>query len=214
MTGLRERKKEQTRRRIAEVALRMFAERGFEAVTVNEIAEAAEVAKVTLFKYFPTKESLVLRGVGEEDLAGIVAGRPPGHSPLEALRAHCMALVASSAVTRDMDELVARVQVILGSPALRAGAGALLYRQRRALAKALAEEHEETVAALMAAQITACLHTVQEEFFQRLAAGAAPEAAYDHLAGDVKLAFDLLEHGIGPRSPRLSGGRPGESGGR
>ncbi|GII02875.1 hypothetical protein Pta02_48830 [Planobispora takensis] len=190
----------------------MFAGRGFEAVTVNEIAEAAEVAKVTLFKYFPTKESLVLHGVGEDDLAGIVAGRPPGQPPLEALRAHCMAFLASSVATQDTDELVTRVHVILGSPALRAGAGALLYRQRRALAKALAEEHEETAAALMAAQITACLHTVQESFFQRLVAGSAPEAAYDHLEGDVELAFDLLEHGVGLGSPRLSDGRPGEPG--
>ena len=82
MTGLRERKKEQTRRRIAEVALRLFAERGYDAVTVNEIAEAAEVAKVTLFTYFPTKECLVLdggRGRPGEDrrraAAGAVAAR-------------------------------------------------------------------------------------------------------------------------------------------
>jgi AcrR family transcriptional regulator len=45
-------------------------------VTVNEIAETAEVAKATLFTYFPTKESLVLQGVGGDDLAGIAAGRP------------------------------------------------------------------------------------------------------------------------------------------
>ncbi|MFC7639696.1 TetR/AcrR family transcriptional regulator [Streptosporangium lutulentum] len=81
MTGLRERKKRQTRQAIAEAAMRLFAERGFEAVTVNEIAAAAGVAKVTLFTYFPTKESLVLSSVADDDVAKVVAGRRPGQSP-------------------------------------------------------------------------------------------------------------------------------------
>ena len=74
MASLRERKKEQTRQRIAAVALRLFAERGFDAVTVNEVAEAAEVAKATLFAYFPTKESLVLAA----SEATTWPGSPPG----------------------------------------------------------------------------------------------------------------------------------------
>ena len=158
MTGLRERKKEQTRRRIAAAALRLFAERGFDAVTVNEIAEAAEVSKVTLFAYFPTKESLVLHGIGEEDLAGIVAGRPPDRSPLDALRASFRALAADPALPPTPEEteaLVTRVRVIFGSPALTTAASALLHRQREALAAALSTECDELTAALMAAQISA-----------------------------------------------------------
>ena len=58
-TGLRERKKERTRQLIADTAKRLFAERGFEAVTVGEIARAAEVAEATVYNYFPTKEDLV-----------------------------------------------------------------------------------------------------------------------------------------------------------
>ncbi|UZJ30166.1 TetR/AcrR family transcriptional regulator [Streptomyces endophytica] len=77
MAGLRERKKEQTRQRIAAVAWRLFAERGFEAVTVNEIAEAAEVAKATLFAYFPTKESLALQGSGTTTWRGSSPGGRP-----------------------------------------------------------------------------------------------------------------------------------------
>ena len=57
--GLRERKKEQTRQLIAETARRLFGERGFERVTVAEIARAAEVSEQTVFNYFPTKEDLV-----------------------------------------------------------------------------------------------------------------------------------------------------------
>lgn len=199
MAGLRERKKEQTRQRIAAVALRMFTERGFDAVTVNEIAEAAEVAKATLFAYFPTKESLVLHGVGGDDLAGIAARRPAGQTFLEALRAHhrALALAAGRLPQADLDALLARVRVIESSPVLRNAANGLLYQQRQALARVLAEEYGPTAAALMAAQIAASLLTLQEMYFQRLLAGASGDDTARTLARDVELTFDLLEHGLG-----------------
>ncbi|MEU5214347.1 TetR family transcriptional regulator [Streptomyces sp. NPDC020742] len=196
MVGLRERKKEQTRRRIAATAWRLFAERGFEAVTVNEIAEAAEVAKATLFSYFPTKESLALQGVGDDDLAGIVAGRPAGESPLAALRAHYRAFAAAPMTGADRDLMVARVRVIFDSPALSGAANALLYQQRQRLAEVLAAERDEMTAVLMAAQISASLVTLQEAFFRRLADGASPEEARRRLAQDVERAFDLLADGL------------------
>ncbi|MEV0585611.1 TetR family transcriptional regulator [Nonomuraea sp. NPDC050310] len=219
MSGLRELKKERTRRRIAAVALRLFAERGFEAVTVNEIAEAAEVAKVTLFKYFPTKEALVLHGVGEEDLAGIVAARGPGRTPLEALREHYRASAAEPVA--DAEALVAQLQVIFASPALSDAANNLLYGQRQALARVLANEPGEAgepgekgelggpekgrrdlVAALTAAQITASMLTVQEAYFCDLVEGVTPQEAARRLGEAVELAFDLLEHGLPNRNRR------------
>jgi AcrR family transcriptional regulator len=188
MAGLRERKKEQTRRRIAEVALRLFVERGFDAVTVNEIAAAADVSKATLFTYFPSKEALVLQGVGDDDLAGIVARRETGQSPVQALRAHYRAFAEGP--VPDLGDVVPRMQMIFASPALSGAANALLYQQRQALTQVLAQEYGQQVAALMAAQIAATVLTLQESFFHQLAAGIEPE-----LAGDVELAFDLLEHG-------------------
>lgn len=196
MAGLRERKKEQTRQRIAVAALRLFAERGYDAVTVNEIAEAAEVAKATLFTYFPTKESLVLHGVGGDDLAGIAARRPPGQTFLEALRAHYRALAAVQLPAAELGALIARVRVIWDSPALQGAANALLYQQRRELARALAGEYGETAAELMAAQVAASLLTLQESYFQRLLDGASPQDANRALAQDAELAFGLLEHGF------------------
>ncbi|GLW66060.1 TetR family transcriptional regulator [Actinomadura rubrobrunea] len=196
MTGLRQRKKEQTRRRIAAVALRLFTERGYDAVTVNEIAEAAEVAKATLFAYFPTKESLALHGVGDDDLAGIVASRPDGQTFLDALRAHFRAFAARQIPEADRDALLARVRVIQDSPTLQSAANALLYQQRQALAQVLADEYGPTAAALMAAQIAASLLTLQETYFQRLLDGASAEDARRALAKDVELAFDLLENGL------------------
>ena len=196
MAGLRERKKEQTRQRIAAVALRLFAERGFDGVTVNEIAEAAEVAKATLFTYFPTKESLVLRGVGDDGLARIAAGRPPGQTFLEALRAHYRVLAAVQLPAAELGALITRVRVIWDSPALQGAASALLYLQRQELARVLSGEYAETAAGLMAAQVAASLLTLQESYFQRLLDGMPAPDAQQALARDVELAFDLLEHGL------------------
>ncbi|WP_405840525.1 TetR/AcrR family transcriptional regulator [Streptomyces platensis] len=210
MPGLRERKKEQTRRRIESAAWRLFAERGFEAVTVNEIAEAAEVAKATLFSYFPSKESMALQGVGDDDLAGIVAGRAAGRSSLEALRVHYRSFATGPMTGIDPEGLVSRIRVIFDSPTLSNATNALLYQQRQKLAEALTAEHGERTAALMAAQISATLLTLQEAFFRQLAAGASPEEAGRQLGEDVELAFDLLAHG----HEQLQGPGAGERAGK
>ncbi|MFI7223945.1 TetR/AcrR family transcriptional regulator [Nonomuraea angiospora] len=195
--GLRERKKEQTRRRIAEVALRLFDERGYDAVTVNEIAEAAGVAKVTLFNYFPTKDCLVIEGV-KEDLAAIVAGRGEGRSPLQVLREHYRSMAAQGAGAVDVEALLARVRVISSSPALMGALHGVHMSERHELAEALGEAYpgDDLTARLMAGQISAAVTTVQEAFFQRIATGEPLEEAGRRLAGDVELAFDLLEHGL------------------
>src|SRR4051812_26493086 len=133
---LRARKKEQTRQRIAAVPLRLFSERGFDAVTVNQIAEAAAVAKATLFVYFRTKESLALRGVSGDDLAGIVARRPAEQTVSEALRAHYRAFAAEQRPDGGLDALLARVRVIQDSPALQNAVNGLLFQPRQALAQA------------------------------------------------------------------------------
>ncbi|MFG1922132.1 TetR/AcrR family transcriptional regulator [Cryptosporangium sp. NPDC048952] len=196
MAGLRERKKEQTRARIAAVALELFAERGYDAVTVNEIAAAAEVAKATLFSYFPSKEALVLGGVADDDLAGVVTGRPADESVLQALRAHFQAMATSVDPDFDPAALVTRMRVMFDSPALSAAANGLLYQQRQALTAALAAEFAPTVATLAAAQISATVLALQESFFGRLVAGASLAEAGSSLATDVDIAFDLLEHGL------------------
>ncbi|MFG1944743.1 TetR/AcrR family transcriptional regulator [Nonomuraea sp. NPDC048826] len=195
MAGLRERKKEETRRRIADVALELFAERGYDAVTVGEIAEAAGVAKVTLFTYFPSKDCLVLDGI-HDDTAAIVTGRRPGQTPLDALREHYTAMAARGPA--DVGRMLAQVRIIAAAPALMAGVYQANMGQRYELAAALTDTAgSATAAQLMAAQITAAVTTVQEAFFQRLASGAPLEEAGRLLADDVDLAFDQLRDGLG-----------------
>src|SRR3954463_2290716 len=84
--GLRARKKQQTRELIAETARRLFAERGFDRVTVAEIARAAEVSEKTVFNYFPTKEDLVYWQLEafEAQILGAISERAPGESALAA----------------------------------------------------------------------------------------------------------------------------------
>src|SRR5215211_2325660 len=85
---LRERKKQQTRELIAETASRLFEERGFEGVTVADVARAAEVSEGTVFNYFPTKEDLFYKRMEafEAELVDAVRNRPPGESVLSAFR--------------------------------------------------------------------------------------------------------------------------------
>lgn len=87
--GLRERKKQQTRAHIAACAMRLFAERGFDRVTVAEIANEADVSAATVFNYFPTKEDLVFSGMDafEEQLFQRISERAPDESLTDVFRA-------------------------------------------------------------------------------------------------------------------------------
>jgi len=94
--GLRERKKERTRRHIADTAARLFAERGYEQVAVTDVARAAEVAEQTVYNYFPTKEHLVTDREGQiqDRLCELIRSRPPGITAAAAIRAFVLTTVA------------------------------------------------------------------------------------------------------------------------
>src|ERR1700744_4083588 len=85
--GLRERKKARTRASLREHALRLFREQGYQATTVEQIAAAAEVSPSTFFRYFPTKEEVVLQDDMDIRLVEAFANRPPGRPPIPAIRA-------------------------------------------------------------------------------------------------------------------------------
>jgi AcrR family transcriptional regulator len=87
-TGLRDLKKARTRRLIAETAARLFAERGYERVTVSDVAREAEVAEQTVYNYFPTKDRLVTdrEEQVQDRLCDLIRSRPPGVTPAAAIR--------------------------------------------------------------------------------------------------------------------------------
>ncbi|WP_438488858.1 TetR/AcrR family transcriptional regulator [Streptomyces sp. S186] len=133
--GRRARKKARTRQALADAALRLFTERGFDEVGVREVAEAADVSLSTLFKHFPSKEALVfdLDADLEGALVAAVRDRAPDQSPLHALRDH---LVRTRTTVRADDPMP---RLVAGTPALREYARRMWSRHEKALAAALAE---------------------------------------------------------------------------
>lgn len=117
---LRERKKEQTRQALAEAALKLFSERGFDATTIEQIAEAADVSRRTFFRYFPSKEAAIFPD-RERRLAMLrahIAGSPPGETGLEAVRRGM--LVLAQEYTSMREKVILQQRIVEESPALLA----------------------------------------------------------------------------------------------
>jgi TetR/AcrR family transcriptional regulator, regulator of mycofactocin system len=101
--GLRERKKQRTHEQIVGAAMRLFAERGYQATTIADIAEAADVAPRTFFAHFPSKEAVVFHDVDRtlDGLAATLRDRPPGETTFDALRRFVEAMVDDASGSRD-----------------------------------------------------------------------------------------------------------------
>ena len=141
--GCRERKKEQTRRQIEDTARRLFRERGFDRVTIAQIAGAADVAEQTVYNYFPTKEDLVYRRLEsfEEALLQAIRDRAPGEDiPTAAFGRWLLAQRGMLAETPVSDELKAMSRMIAESPALRAREQQVFARYTQSLAELIAHE--------------------------------------------------------------------------
>src|SRR5215469_5653430 len=116
--GLRERKKAKTRAAIQRHALRLFRKQGYEATTVEQIAEAAEVSPSTFFRYFPTKEDVVLYDPFDPMLIAAFQAQPPELTPMQAFREALHATFA--AISReDFDEQWERGMLIFSIPDVR-----------------------------------------------------------------------------------------------
>lgn len=202
--GLRERKKQLTYQAVSEAAIAMFLERGFDKVSVAEVAAAADISKPTLFRYFPAKEDLVLHRFADhqDEPARVVAGRPSGDSPLDALRRHFLdGLDRRDPVTGlcDVPEVLAFLRLLYGTPSLVARMYAYQGRSEAALARALGGGPPERLAA---GQIIAVLRILALDNWRRIDAGESADRVYPGAVQAAEQAFVQLRTGLEPQPPR------------
>jgi AcrR family transcriptional regulator len=138
--GLRERKKAKTRAAIQQEAMRLFVERGYAGTTVEDIAEAAEVSPSTFFRYFPTKEDVVLRDDYDERMLEVFMALPPDLTPLQAARTalHSMGGIVGALSPEERELEKVRMALTFSVPEVRARWINELVRAFRTLAEAVA----------------------------------------------------------------------------
>jgi AcrR family transcriptional regulator len=201
--GLRERKKAQTRQTIADTALRLFTERGFDQVTVAEVAREAEVSEATLFNYFPTKEDLLFSRMGayEARLVDAVRDRDSGTSAVAALTAFLLRPQHDRLSSRDSESLATMARMITASPALLARERQVFAEHTEELAAVLAEQthaRREDLAPWVVANALMGVHRAILDSVRRRALDGQPNPS---LARGVRLqaarALALLEKGLG-----------------
>jgi len=193
----------QTRAMIAEVAARLFLERGFDTVTVADVAQEAGVSSVTVFKHFPRKEDLFLdRSVDAVDLLrSAVRDRAPGVDVLASLRDMTLRLVgARHPLSGVNDRSIPFFRTVAASPALVARAREIAADFQRTLTEELERDPTfEGDATLLAAFFIAGYGTVMVETARRLIAEEAPSAVMDDHHARFERLFDALRSGVVPR---------------
>jgi len=198
--GLRERRKQETRQAISNIATQMFVDRGFDEVTIAEVADAAGVAKMTVTNYFPRKEDLVLDRAEaiERHLADVIAARAPGESMLAAIRRDYAEAVARADVTLGLSS-PAFAGMILNSPVLVSRVREMLDRREQLLGDAIAAEtgtdgpEQRLVAVLLAS-----VHRVLAAEASRRSLEGEPRGQICAVLADAAIrAFDLLEPSLG-----------------
>jgi AcrR family transcriptional regulator len=202
--GLRERKKQRTRRLIADTARQLFAERGFEAVPVSEIARAAEVSEATVFNYFPTKEDLLYSRLEafEEELLSSIRRREPGESVLSAFGRFITTprgLLASPDPDQ-VDHLAAIIRVIAESPSLLAREQQIYSKYTTALAALLAEETGASASDTepwIVAHTLIGVHQASVSYSrEQVLAGTRNPTLARRVRRQIQQALDLLAHGL------------------
>lgn len=138
LPGLRERKKARTRAAIQQEALRLFREQGYESTTIEQIAEAAEFSPSTFFRYFPTKEDVVMYDDLDPVVIAAFEAQPPELSPVQALRV-AMQQVFSRIPPETMQDMRDRFDLIMAVPELRSRMVDEFIRNSELLARLVAQ---------------------------------------------------------------------------
>ena len=193
-TGLRARKKARTRDAIADAAISLFLAHGFDHVSVNDIAAVAEVSKPTLFRYFPTKEDLVLHRFADHngEAARIVRDCQPGVSPVTALHRHFRAgLDRYEPLTglNDHPEVVAFHRLVFTTPSLAGRLTQYMLEDEEALAGTLGPGIQ---ARLRAAQVLAVQRVLARANWQKIDDGRTARDVHPAAVADADQAFAHL----------------------
>ncbi|WP_269857224.1 TetR/AcrR family transcriptional regulator [Streptomyces sp. RPT161] len=184
-SGRRERKKAATRQKIADAALRLFLERGYDAVGIRDVAAEADVAVTTLFSHFASKEALVFEQDEdfEQRLTQAVTGRAPHEPLIPALRREMQALVRHCAA----DSAAPIWRMVDESPALREYEESMRLRHAQSLATAIAADLDlshTTTACRTIARFVIDAHSLARE-------AADPEAAVDEIFRMIEAAWEV-----------------------
>ncbi len=201
--GLRERKKQQTRQQLAETARRLFLERGFDSVTVADVAKEADVAVATVFNYFPTKEDLFYSGMEsfEAQLLASVRERPAGESALAAFRRVVLEGTPRLATDEAVENIKIAARVVDASRSLQAREREIVARYTDELAALITDEAGRPEGDVEAATVAAALMGAQRALVAYVHASVLTGRRGKPLAtaarAQAERAFTRLEHGLG-----------------
>lgn len=193
--GRRERKKAATRKNISDVATRMFLERGFDNVSIREVADAADVSPTTVFAHFPQKEALVFDEDDEQRdrLVSAVHGRKTGVTINRAIHDFYAAEIGANLDEHGDDVARTFLRFLNDTPALRDYAAKMWLRHEDALADAIAEELGLTAP-------TAEIRVYSRFILQMQILVTESDDQRDIL----EAGFTVLEEGWGPVEKRLT----------
>ena len=195
--GLRERKKARTRAAIQQEAMRLFRERGYDDTTVEDIAAAAEVSESTFFRYFPTKEDVVLRDDYDEIMLQAFLAQPPELTPLRAAKAAIDGMVPTfvaglSPEERDLENL--RTALTFTVPEVRARWADELGDGFRRFARAISERSGRPADDFRVRVFTGAVLGVMMAVLEPIVGD--PRQDWTELIPMLDQALDLLEQGL------------------
>jgi AcrR family transcriptional regulator len=194
----RDAKKLETRQRISDEATALFLAHGFEAVTLDDVAAAAKVSKMTVFNYFARKEDLMLDR--QDDLrlallADAIRARPPGQSPAAALRLLLKDLRAQGHPFTRVDRTTLDWwQFVATSPSLCGRLRELADEAAEGLAAALGEPHPDARAHLAAGVVVLTVRTARDESLRAYTRGASEAEAADAFFAAFDIGLETVDH--------------------
>jgi AcrR family transcriptional regulator len=196
-TGLRELKKARARRHIADTAARLFAERGYEHVSVTDVAREAEVAEQTVYNYFPTKEQLVTDREQQiqDRLCELIRSRPPGLTPAAAIRGFVLGSVDAIRAIPPENWRGELGYLAAISPAVHRLALELADRQAAAMASAIGETSPipPEIATLQGIALAGVFQIVISEAGRRTREGQSQARIADELYPMLERIVDELD---------------------